>query len=289
MWGTGRKQVGELLTLLSGIGLITPNITTASAGVFGNWVRRSLLAKEAAGFPRGGTSQVIDTLSEKINESGKITDSSKVKSINIEKGKAKSVKVRDKDIECKALVFAVPVQKLSGLVGDSLPADYLEKCDSIVPTAGISIDLCLDEKVSDIDGLIVSSDPVTMGQFTSNIDPETAPEGKQLCTFYYPLPVEAMDDKKLIESEENRFTALVEKMFPGIMEKVSWQRVLKLMMVDGYEPRVGQTAKDRPAVRVPGVDNLFLAGDSVSAPGTGGDVAFDSAVEAAAAVQAFLK
>ena len=59
-------------------------------------------------------------------------------------------------------------------------------------------------------------------------------------------------------------------------------------MVDGVEPRTGQTAKDRPGVRAPGVENLFLAGDTVSVPGSGGDVAFNSGVEAARRVMAFL-
>ena len=128
-----------------------------------------------------------------------------------------------------------------------------------------------------------------MGQFTSNIDPSTAPEGKQLATFYYPLPLEVMDDHDEVDVEEKRFRELIEKMFPGTWDKVEWERALRLKMVDGFEPRVGQTAKDRPGVRAPGVDNLFLAGDTVSAPGSGGDVAFGSGVEAAHKVLSFLR
>src|SRR5665811_2163266 len=76
---------------------------------------------------------------------------------------------------------------------------------------------------------------------------------------------------------------------PGYYAGVEWERVLKLQMVDGFEPRVGQTAKDRPAVRVPAVQNMFLAGDVAAAPGNGGDVAFGSAVEAAHCALAYLK
>jgi hypothetical protein len=55
-------------------------------------------------------------------------------------------------------------------------------------------------------------------------------------------------------------------------------------MIDGFEPRIGQTIKDRPAVKVPYVENLFLAGDAVAVEGRGGDVAFQAGMESAAQV-----
>jgi thioredoxin reductase len=98
-----------------------------------------------------------------------------------------------------------------------------------------------------------------------------------------------MEDRDTIEAEEKRLMVLLDEMFPGMMEKVEWERVLKLKMVDGFEPRVGQTAKDRPGSNVPGTDNLFLAGDVVAGPGNGGDVAFATGVEAAQSAMAYLK
>lgn len=289
VWGTQRKEIGPLFRLLSGIGLVAPDISTTSAGDFATFLKKALRAKENVAYPRGGTSQILEVLSKKIEESGKITLNSRVRSLDIRDGKVRSVKVKETDIEAKAAVFAVPLQKLPEIAGDALRAGFAEKCASLVPTAGISIDLCLSDRVSDIDGLIVTPDPVTMGQFTSNFDPSTAPEGKQLATFYYPLPVETMEDRDAVEAEEKGLDSLLERMFPGIMDRVEWRRSLALKMVDGFEPRVGQTAKDRPGVRAPGVENLFLAGDTVSAPGNGGDVAFASAVDAAQHVVAFLK
>ncbi|MBK5093082.1 MAG: NAD(P)/FAD-dependent oxidoreductase, partial [Actinobacteria bacterium] len=289
-WGMGRKEVSSIFKLLSGIGLVSPNTSTASAGDFAIFLKKGLRSKEGAAYPHGGTSQIIEALSNKIEQSGKISLNSRVKSFEVAGGRITSVNVREESLPCKAVVFAVPLQKLGELAGDFLPANFIEKCDSIVPTAGISFDLCLTEKVTDIDGLVVTAEPfVTMGQFTSNIDPSTAPEGKQLATFYYPLPLEVMDDHDEVDVEEKRFRELIEKMFPGTWDKVEWERALRLKMVDGFEPRVGQTAKDRPGVRAPGVDNLFLAGDTVSAPGSGGDVAFGSGVEAAHKVLSFLR
>ncbi|MDD5748261.1 MAG: FAD-dependent oxidoreductase [Actinomycetota bacterium] len=287
--GTKRENVREFLRLLSNFTLAATDIETASALELKKWFRRMIKAKGNTLFPRSGTSQIIETLASKTKETGKISLNSRVKAIQFEGNKAKSVQVKDKTLEAKAFVFAVPVQKLPELVSESLESDYLNSCTSIIPTSGISLDLCLDRVLSEIDGIILSVDPMTMGQFTSNIDPECAPAGKQLATFFMPLPYSLITKNKEIESEKKRFLELIESMFPGIFEHVLWERLLVLKMVDGFEPRVGQTEEERPKTRVPGVENLFLSGDTVGVPGKGGDVAFRSGVEAAKAVLDYLR
>ncbi len=289
LWGKDRKEIGPIFKVLSGIGLICPDISLTSTGEFATFLKRALKAKESVAYPRGGTSQIIEALSRKIESSGRITLNSRVKSIDIGGGMATAVRVKEDVIKAKAVVVAVPLQKLPELAGDGISEALTVRCESIMPTGGISMDFCLSGKVSDIDGLVVTPEPLMMGQFTSNIDPSTSPDGKQLVTFYYPLPVAMMEDRDAIEEEEKRMLALLEVMFPGIMDMVEWERVLKLKMVDGFEPRVGQTAKDRPGVKVPGVENMFLAGDVAAAPGNGGDVSFATGVEAAQSALAYLK
>ncbi len=287
--GRKRKAVPEIFSILSGLCLVSPDISKTSAGEMAQFLKRAMRAKENVAYPKGGTKQIIDALASKIKENGQILTNRRVKAIEIKNGKVKSVLVKGEKHEAEAVIFAVPLQKIGDFVEEGLPDEFIKKCSSIVPTAGISIDLCLSDRVSDIDGLVITSNPLTMGQFTSNIDPEVAPEGKQLATFYYPLPVELMDDRESVEKQEAFFTDLIERLFPGITEKTEWRRVLVLKMVDGFEPRVGQSARYRPGVRAPGVENLFFAGDVVSAPGSGGDVAFASGVEAARQVISYLK
>ena len=285
---TDRAEVGSLFKLMTGLSLVSPDISVTSTMAFVAFLRKLLRTREATAYPRHGTSQIIEALSSAIEQSGKITTGSRVKSLNITNGKVTGVRVKEKELRSRAVVFALPLQAFPGMVGDDLPDEFLERCSSIIPTAGISIDLCLNDKVSDIDGVVVTADPVTMGHFTSNIDPETAPKGKQLSTWFYPLPVKMMDNQMFVKSEQEKLKAVIDKMFPGIMDKIEWERVLRLKMVDGFEPRVGQTAECRPGIMVPGVDNLFLAGDVVSAPGSGGDVAFASGSLAAHEVLSFL-
>jgi phytoene desaturase len=289
MWGLTRPEIQSTLKVLAGLGLVAPDIAIASTGAFSTFVKNALRAKETSTYPRGGTSQIIEALSKRIEENGKISLNSRVKSIEVNGGRVSEVKFKEEALGAKAFIFAVPLQRLSELAEGGISDAFADKCSSIIPTAGVSVDLCLSNKISEIDGVIVTGEPMTMGQFASNIDPGTAPEGKQLVTWYYPLPVEMMDDHDKVEVEERRLIELLEKMFPGIIDNVEWERMLRLKMVDGFEPRTGQTDKDRPGVKVPGVENLFLAGDVVSAPGNGGDVAFASAVEAAHTVLSYLR
>jgi phytoene dehydrogenase-like protein len=192
--GSKRESVREFYKILSSMGLIAPDIDLASAGEFAKFLRRAMRAREQVSYPRGGSSQINDALAGKIRESGTISFNSRVKALQIEGGRVKSVKVHEDELNAKAVVLAIPVQKLPELVGSALDDEFKKKCASLVPTAGISIDLCLDEVVSDMDSCFITADPVTMGQFTSNIDPSTAPEGKQLATFFYPLPLEVLED-----------------------------------------------------------------------------------------------
>jgi phytoene dehydrogenase-like protein len=287
--GAKREAVVDFYSILSSIGLISPDIEVASAGEFSKFLRRAMKARHQVSYPRGGTGQINDALAAKVKESGTISLNSRVKALEFQNGKVRSVKVHDEYLEAAAVVLAVPVQKLGDLVGDALSADFKRKCASLIPTAGLSLDLCLDKPVSDIDSFFITADPITMGQLTSNIDPSTAPEGKQLATFFCPLRGEVLEDHARLDAESKRFMTLIEEMFPGIMDHVEWERMLKLKMVDGFEPRVGQTPRDRPGVRVDGADNLFLSGDCLGVEGKGGDVAFTSGIEAAHAVLDFFK
>jgi phytoene dehydrogenase-like protein len=286
--GKGREAVLGFYRVLSAMGLIAPDLEVASAGDFARFLRRSMSARVQISYPRGGASQINDALAARIRESGSISVNSRVKAIDFKDGKVSTVKVQDKEHSARAVIFGAPVQRLGELTTGGLPSEYRKKCASLIPTAGISIDLCLKRRVSDMDSCFITPDPIVMGQFTSNIDASTAPEGKQLATFFYVLPMETMNDKAALDTEQDRMLSLMDTMFPGMMDAVEWQRVLKLKMVDGFEPRVGQTDKDRPGTRVPDAENFFLAGDCVGVKGKGGDVAFTAGMAAADAVLEYL-
>jgi phytoene dehydrogenase-like protein len=278
------------MRVLSGIGIIAPDLRYASAGEMAAFLRKALRAKAKVGYPEGGTRRIIEGLREELEKNGQILTSSRVTRLLLRKGKVNQAKTESAAYEARAVVSAIPVQEVPDLfAGKDLPIKFVKKARDLVPTAGITLDLGLGERISDKRGLLVTPDPVTMGQFTSNIDPSTAPEGKQLLSWFYPLPLPWMKNPEKVKREEERMREMLAKMFPGIWEAVEWERVMRLNMVDGFLPRPGQTRADRPGFTLPGLDNFFLCGDTTCAEGTGGDTAFNSALRVSELVDDYLK
>jgi phytoene dehydrogenase-like protein len=288
--GCKSEETLMLMRVLSGIGIIAPDLRYSSAGEFAHFLRKALKAKEKVGYPRGGTRQIIDGLRDVVEEGSQIMTSSKVTRLVLKKGRINQVKTESAAYTARAVVSAVPAQDIPDLFGGKdLPIKFVKKAKDLVPTAGITLDMGLRGKVSDLDGLLVTSDPVTMGQFTSNIDPSTAPEGKQLLSWFYPLPYPWIKNAEKMKKEEARLREILEGMFPGIWDKVEWERTMRLPMVDGFLPCPGQTREDRPDFTLPGIENFFLCGDTTRAEGTGGDTAFNSALHVADLVSDYLE
>jgi len=278
--GAREQDIREMVSLFSTAGLVCGDIDRASTGEFVDFLRTAIKAKEATGYYLGGWESIIDRMITVIeNAGGEVRTDTKVDSVVVEEGVALGVSVNEDEIRARAVVMAMPLQQSAAMLKpDYFAPDVLERIRSIEPTAGISIDFCLSKRVSDIEGIIFTCDPCTMGMFTSNVEPALAPRGKQLGTWYYPLPRSAMNDKEFVKNERVRFKGLIETMFPGIWRHVEYERIIDMDIVDGAVPVAGQTHKDRPGVDCSLVRNLFFCGDSTGVPGNGGDVAFNSAI-----------
>jgi phytoene dehydrogenase-like protein len=288
--GCKSEETLEILRVLSGIGIIAPDLSNSSAGEFAAFLKKALRAKVKVGYPRGGTRAIIEGLREELEESGQIMTAAKVTRLMLKKGLVNQVKTEAAVYTSRAVVSAVPVQDIPDLFGGKdLPIKFVKKVRELTPTAGISMDIGLKEPVTERNGLLVTSEPITMGQFTSNIDPDMAPQGKQLLSWYYPLPLPWVKNADKMEREEQRLRDLLEEMFPGIWNSLDWERTMRMTMVDGFIPRPGQTREDRPDFTIPSNENFFLCGDTVRAEGTGGDTAFNSAIHVAGLVGDYLE
>ena len=105
------------------------------------------------------------------------------------KGKVTQVATRTNTYSARAVISAVPVQQLPELFGNKdIPKPFVKAARCLVPTAGISLDLALSEPVSDERGLMVTAGPVSMGQFTSNLDPERRPRASSCSPGTTPCP-----------------------------------------------------------------------------------------------------
>ncbi|MBO0850500.1 MAG: FAD-dependent oxidoreductase, partial [Pseudonocardia sp.] len=105
-------------------------------------------------------------------------------------------------------------------------------------------------------------------------DPTVAPVGESL--FQLDMPVAAGESPALAHQRLERFADVA---LPDWRDRVTWQRTAAARGRTGALDLPGQTWRDRPTVdRGHGV---FLAGDMVAAPGMRGEIAMNSAIEAA--------
>jgi len=267
--------------LVSASMMVCPFVNRSSAGEMLNNIRNVLKTGYSVMYPKNGWEPLFNLYLDNINKNCEIQTKSKVDSIIIESGRARGVKIKQEIIEAKNIITCVPVQELfSGLFdADLFAPDVVDACRNQRSTSGVVIDFGLKKRISDSTGLWYLWDPMSFGIFTSNIEPSLAPEGKQLLTWLYPTETEDMiDSKKAKEREEELLTALI-RIFPDLKKNIDWKRAMHLKVVDGTEVNVNQYKEKRIGPWLPGVDNLFLVGDSTAADGAGGDVGHESVLE----------
>jgi phytoene dehydrogenase-like protein len=280
-WMEGEGFSGGLrnyLVLVSASMQVCPFIERSSAGEMLMNMQSVLLKGHSTMYPIQGWEYIYDTLIGAIKENGEIRTEAGVKSVRVENSRAIGVELESGErLEADQVVVTLPAQEIFHVIDESLvPEDFSLLCKGLKPTSGVSIDYGLKRKVSSDDGLWYFWKPMSFGMFTSNMRPETAPPGKQLLTWFFPAELSDIEDETKACSLEKQLEQAIFKQFPELENAIEWRRALYLKMVDGVEVNVDQHRGKRPGYRVPGIGELFLAGDSLKGSGAGGDIGHES-------------
>ncbi len=231
----------------------------------------------SAEYPKGGWKPIYEIITRTIARNGEIKSDSSVDSVIIEKRRAVGVKVGKTTYNAKSVIINIPAQEMFSVLSEDLfESEYMKMCKNLLPTSGVFIDIGLKEHISDLSGLLYTYDPKTFGLITSNLETSVAPQGKQLLTWFFPTTLEDMEDSAAAGKRENELWKAIRMYFPDIEKYIEWRRVSKLRVIDGVQVNTEQTIEARPTSEVPGIKNLFLVGDSIAAPGAGGDVGSES-------------
>jgi len=284
------SDVAELFSMFCATGLVCADIDRVSFGEFISFSKKYMGARTRAGYPRGGWKNVIGRLIQVTETRGVVRTGVSCNRVNIENGMAAGIETPEGEMRGRCVVVALPLQEINSVLDDSVfNEDTRAQIRKLEPTCGITYQICLSKKVAEHDGVIVTSDPPTMGIFTSNVEPSLAPRGKQLGTWFYPMSTTQMLEKGFVDREKTKIRNLIGEMFPGIRNHLEFDRTIVHSMVDGVVPVVGQTWKERPGVSPTNVPNLFFSGDSIGVDGLGGDIAAASAVACAESATAYLR
>lgn len=275
------EDVRRIFRLLSSSLLVSPiDKFDASLGEMLRTLKNVIGSGESGAYPIGGWSTIIHELRDVIESGrGRIRTATPVDEVVIREGKVHGVKVEDRVVEADRVILGMKHQFIDRVVDPRrLPDQYLEKCKSLESNAGISFDIGTSEVVTDIDGLILSSQVPLIGMVTSNIDPSVAPEDKQLMTFLFIHSQDEIRDHGFVKERIKRYRKMLHEMIPGLKEHVEWERVMRMWTVDGAALTTDQHYEKRLGVETP-IDDLYFASDTCGVPGGGGDIPFAAARE----------
>lgn len=269
------------LSLVSGSMQVCPFLDRSSAGEMIENMVTVLKRGKSVMYPRRGWKEIYQVLTDAVSKNGAIRTGAAVARVVIDNGAATGVELDDGErIAADEVVVSLPVQKIFEVLDPGLfPADYVQLCRNLRPTAGLVLDYGLKRRISDDSGLWYLLHPMGFGVFTSNLCPDQAPAGKQLFTWFQPANREDMEDEPRAAVMEKELERALFRQWPGLEPAIEWRRSARLKMVDGVEVNIRQHRGKRPGCRPPGMQKLFLVGDSLAAAGAGGDVGHESVLE----------
>jgi phytoene dehydrogenase-like protein len=273
-------KIRLFLSLASSSMQVNPHMSRSSIGEFYKNFIEVIKKRISIGYPQGGWMTFFEKFSEVIEKNGGIIQvQSEVERIIIENGEAVAVIVEGKSIKAKNIISTIPVQKLFTILDPKhAMLEFVDKCNNLRPTAGIVIDFCLSEKITD-DNFIFFEDPPSFGIIPSNLTPEIAPEGKSVMSFFAPTDLSIIEGDKLRQDYYKKFRNQILAVYPNIKNSIEFERELFLKMVDGVEIAIDQYRGLRPMIDDLKIPNLYLTGDSIGGTGAGGDVGHTSVRE----------
>jgi phytoene dehydrogenase-like protein len=286
--GVKRPKFRALMKVLS-FAVMAPDIECASAGEVVELLQRAMGAERGVSTPRGGEGQLIKKMVKRITDPARLNLGEGVKRIHIRDGRVEAVETGLGMCKARAVLFTIPVQKLFKFVDPShFRPEFRSYAQSLTPTSGISVDLALSAPVSDLGRGFLDLSSQLIGKFPSVVDPSLAPPKRQLATWLWVLDQDRMRDKQFLRAARAIMRSEIEKLVPGIMKAVMWERWLFFPIMDGAILKVGQAWQDRHPLQSEDISNLFFAGDTARAPGVGGEIAFESALWVAPLIEKFL-
>jgi phytoene dehydrogenase-like protein len=273
-----RPQLRRLMMALARTFVYSTALDLVSAELFVDKFQRSL--RYPVHYVDGGWRTLVDALRAAAERAGaRIVSDAHIEGVELRGDHARSVRLRDGSlVQTSAVVVATGPRDAAKLVDGGEHPAMRRIVDGLTPARIACLDVALERLpvpdcpvVQDLDG------PRFMS--AQSVYSRVAPEGSALIIAFKQLdpryPGDPREDQRDLED-------LLEAAQPG------WRGVLVRRQ---YLPRIEAvgtlpTARDggfasRPGPRVPGLDNLYLAGDWVGAEGFLVDASMASAQRAA--------
>jgi phytoene dehydrogenase-like protein len=273
-----RPQLRRLMTALARTFVYSTALDLVSAELFVEKLQRAL--RHPVHYVYGGWGTLVDGLRVAAERAGaRIVSNTYVDSVELDDGRARGVRLRDgSHVRASAVVVATSPRDAAKLVDGGEHPVMCQIVEGLIPARIACLDVALERLpvpdrpvVQDLDG------PRFMS--AQSVYSRVAPEGAALIISFKQLdpryPGEPHEDERDLED-------LLDAAQPGWRGALVRRQYLPRIEAVGALPdaREGGFA-GRPGPRVPGLDNLYLAGDWVGSEGFLVDASMASAHRAA--------
>lgn len=238
------------------------------------------------GYPTGGLLGITNVFANEIKKNnGDIHLGKRVKEIIIDNGKASGLIVDDKEYKFDIIISNILVQYLFNIAKEKeFPKKYVENLKSLEGTGS----LCAYHSFNKIDPRLIGksflfierdagvkgNDAVGMIEFVTAL-PEAciSPGSKYLVQSYIICSPEEAKSKKMLEKLKEILDKNLEILIPDFNSKLNWAIYPTVWHLDGVAKTIDNA---KPDIKTP-IENLYLVGDCVKAPGIGINCAAKSA------------
>ena len=281
----GKGKMKLILEIFSRSITTMNDLDKISTGEMFRAQKNLLKGSKPVGYPKGGLISITKKLADYIiKNGGKIFLNSPVQKIIINNNKVLGVLVDNKEHYFDIVVSNIIVQNLFSIVDEKyFPKDYAKKIKSLKGTGSLCAYYSLKKINTDLIGKtfhfiernvgVEGCDAVGMIDFMSTLaESELSPKGEFLVQSYIICTPEEAKDEKTIEKLRILLDKNLKLLVPDFEINLKWAVYPSIWHLDGVAKTIED---DKPKIETP-INNLFLIGDCVKAPGIGFNCALNS-------------
>jgi protoporphyrinogen oxidase len=237
-------------------------------------------------YPKNGLLKISQTIADYIEKNGgKIHLNSPVSKIIINNKKAEGVVVADKEQMFDTILSNILVQHLFTIADEQqFPKEYVTTLKALEGTGS----LCAYYSLKQVDPRLLGktfifierdvgvdgNDAVGMIDFiTAKTETGLAPSTQYLVQSYIICTPKEARDKKMLNKLKAALDKNLERIIPQYHSQLQWAIYPSIWHLDGVAKTLMNT---KPDIQTP-VENLYIIGDCVKAPGIGINCAINSA------------
>jgi phytoene dehydrogenase-like protein len=281
----GKGKMKLILEIFSRSITTMNNLDKISTGEMLRAQKNLLKGSKPVGYPKGGLSNITKKLADYIiKNGGKITLNTSVEKIIINNNKAIGVLVKNEEYYFDVVVSNIIIQNLFSIVDEKFfPNDYVKKIKLLNGTGSLCAYYSLKTINPDLVGKtfhfiernigLEGNDVVGMIDFMSTL-PESAlsPKGEFLVQSYIICSPDEARNKKILEKLRDLLDKNLKHLIPNFKNDLKWAVYSSIWHLDGVAKTINN---DKPKIETP-INNLFLVGDCIKAPGIGINCALNS-------------